>query len=285
MSGKKKGGGGGHGGAWVITFADLMALLMAFFVMLVATASQDQKKLADAAGSIKEAFGIQPRQIKAGIIERDGLPVRQFLKELSAVPKKLDASHSAEQNDAHAKQGPAANTHDFERADEEKPKQFLTAAASLRQALSDLPDIAELSKHIIFEETDEGLNIRMVDQDGRSMFAENSKMPYEYTRQILAKLGPLLSRLPHRIRVTGHTAGGRRWVGRTGSPWDISAGRALAVQEILSQYGVAHDRFDSVVGKADVEPLFPNEPFLAANRRVDILLVHEAPPMPPNSLK
>ena len=42
-----------------------------------------------------------------------------------------------------------------------------------------------------------------------------------------------------------------------------------------------NDRFDSVVGKADTDPLFPNEPLLAANRRIDILLVHEPPPLPP----
>ena len=60
MSKKKggHGGGGGHGGAWVITFADLMALLMAFFVMLLASANQDKQKLADAAGSLKDAFGV-----------------------------------------------------------------------------------------------------------------------------------------------------------------------------------------------------------------------------------
>lgn len=285
MSGKKKGGGGGHGGAWVITFADLMALLMAFFVMLVASANQDKQKLADAAGSLREAFGVQPDFRRAGILERDGLPVRQFLKESSVVEKKLDASHSAVRNDKFSKQGPEANTHAFEQAADEKPRQFLSAAASLRQALSDLPDVAEVSKHVIFEETSDGLNVRIVDQDGRTMFAEGSKTPYEHTRQILLRLAPVLARMPHRIRITGHTAGGRRWFGKSGSPWDLSSGRAAAVQEVLAQYGVPHDRFEAIVGKADAEPLFPNEPFLAANRRVDLLLVHEPPPLPNNALR
>lgn len=286
MSGKKKGGGGGgHGGAWVITFADLMALLMAFFVMLVASANQDKQKLADAAGSLREAFGVQPEYRKAGILERDGLPVRQYLREVSVVEKKLDASTSAEKRDGHKKQGPEANTHDFEQAADEKPRQFLSAAASLRQALADMPEIAELSRHVIFEETAEGLNIRLVDQDGRSMFPEGSKTPYDQTRQIVMRLGPVLARMPHRIRVTGHTAAGRRTATAGGSPWDLSSARAVAIQEILARHGVGHDRFDSVVGKADTEPLFPNEPYLAANRRIDILLVNEAPPMPLKGLR
>ncbi len=282
MSKKKgHGGGGGHGGAWVITFADLMALLMAFFVMLLASANQDKQKLADASGSLKDAFGVQPIPRTAGMIERDGLPVRKYIKQSSAVDRKLDAETSALSNDKRSQQGPENNTHDFEQAKEEKPKQFLTAAASLRQALQDMPEITEVSKHVMFEETDEGLNIRLVDQDGRTMFAEGSKQPYEFTRSILSKLAGPLARMPHRIRVSGHTAGGSRWSGKGLSPWDLSAGRAVAVEEILSGYGVPNDRFDSVVGKADTDPLFPNEPLLAANRRIDILLVHEPPPLPP----
>lgn len=283
MSKKKggHGGGGGHGGAWVITFADLMALLMAFFVMLLASANQDKQKLADAAGSLKDAFGVQPIPRTAGMIERDGLPVRKFLKDSSPADKKLDAETSQLSNDKRSKQGPENNTHDFEQAREEKPRQFLSAAASLRQALQDMPEITEVSKHVMFEETDEGLNIRLVDQDGRSMFAEGAKQPYEFTRSILAKLAKPLARMPHRIRITGHTAGATRWAGNGPSPWDLSSGRAVAIEEILAGYGVPMDRFDSVVGKADTDPLFPNEPMLAANRRIDILLVHEAPPMPP----
>ena len=279
---KKKGhgGGGGHGGAWVITFADLMALLMAFFVMLVAAANQDKQKLADAAGSLKEAFGVQPEPRRAGMVERDGLPVRQFLKEAAPVPKSTDASTAPTRNEAHSKQGPESDTHDFQRAENDKPREFLTAAAALRQALNDMPDVAEVSKHVMIEETAEGLNIRIVDQEGRSMFPEGSRSPYEYTRQIIAKVAPIINRLPHRIRVTGHTAGGRRWVGKAGSPWELSSARAVAVQDILASFGVGHDRFDGVIGKADSDPLFPNEPFLAANRRVDILLMHEAPPLP-----
>ena len=279
---KKKGhgGGGGHGGAWVITFADLMALLMAFFVMLVAAANQDKQKMADAAGSLRNAFGVQPEVRKAGMIEKDGLPVRQFLREAGPVSSKMDASNAPSRNDNHAKQGPESNTHDFERAENDRPREFLTAAASLRQSLNDLPEVAEVSKHVVIEETTEGLNIRLVDQEGRSMFPEGSKSPYEYTRQIIAKIAPTIARLPHKIRVSGHTAGGRRWVGNAGNPWELSAERAIAVEDILASFGVDHDRFDSVIGKADADPLFPNEPFLAANRRVDILLMHEAPPLP-----
>ena len=49
---------------------------------------------------------------------------------------------------------------------------------SLRQAMQEMPEIAELSKNIIIEETKDGVNVSLVDQDGRSMFADGSKEPY-----------------------------------------------------------------------------------------------------------
>jgi chemotaxis protein MotB len=52
---RKKGHAGGHG--WFVTFADLMALLMSFFVMLVAMSSSNKEKMQIVAGSMREAFG------------------------------------------------------------------------------------------------------------------------------------------------------------------------------------------------------------------------------------
>src|SRR2546429_2147656 len=68
---KKRGGHvGGHG--WFVTFADLMGLLLSFFVMLVAFSSQDKQKLQIVAGSMRDAFGVQ--QVRySGIVEPDGL--------------------------------------------------------------------------------------------------------------------------------------------------------------------------------------------------------------------
>src|SRR4029079_19585743 len=85
-------------------------------------------------------------------------------------------------------------------------RKFAMAAASLRQALREMPDISDVSKHIMVEDTKEGLNIEIVDQDGRSIFAYGSKEPYERTRKLLQKLAPSLKAMPYRISIVGHTA-------------------------------------------------------------------------------
>src|ERR1044071_4926187 len=75
--------GGGHG--WFVTFADLMGLLVSFFVMLVAFSTQDSAKLQIVAGSMRDAFGTQDKVRYSGIIEIPGLPTRPKLKNAAPI--------------------------------------------------------------------------------------------------------------------------------------------------------------------------------------------------------
>lgn len=280
MARRKKGDAhaGGHG--WYVTFADLMGLLMAFFVVVAASSSQDKEKMATAIGSIREAFGVEQVPSKAGIIEREGTPIREFFRTVSPVPRNKDAEFAETSHDKRRKQGPEANTHDIERNDIERPRHFAVAAASLRQAWREMPELMELSKNILVEETPEGLQIQLVDQEGRSMFPSGGAEPYERTRKLLAAMAPVLKRLPNRIRITGHTDASRMYERPGYTLWDLSADRAMAARRILAENGLPHEHFYSVEGRADAEPLFPDDPFLASNRRISILVMAEAPPYP-----
>src|SRR6267143_7129038 len=83
---KKRGAGHGGGHGWFVTFADLMGLLVSFFVMLVAFSTQDQVKLQVVAGSMRDAFGVQDRMRYSGVIEVSGLPTRPKLKNTAPIP-------------------------------------------------------------------------------------------------------------------------------------------------------------------------------------------------------
>src|ERR1700758_1821809 len=85
MAKKKRGDGHGGGHGWFVTFADLMGLMLSFFVMLVAFSNQDQQKLKIVAGSMREAFGVQTQSRYSGIIESDGVPTRPRLKNVAHV--------------------------------------------------------------------------------------------------------------------------------------------------------------------------------------------------------
>ncbi len=276
---KKRGGHtGGHG--WFVTFADLMALLVSFFVMLVAFSSPDQKQMQLVAGSMREAFGVQPVKRKAGMIERDGIPVRDHVKTIAIQPSDADSEFATEQHDEYEKQGPEANTHITEKNENERPDHFALAAASLRQAWSKLPEITEFSNSLTMEEKPDGLHISLVDQEGRSMFEQGSAEPLQRTKKILAAMAPALRALPNRLAITGHTDALRSYETPAYTLWDLSADRAKAARRVLAAAGVPNDRFYSVSGRADSEPMFPENPFVASNRRVSIVLMNEAPPFP-----
>jgi chemotaxis protein MotB len=265
---KKRGGhGGGHG--WFVTFADLMALMMSFFVMLVAFSTQDKQKMQIVAGSMREAFGVQQVRLN-GVVETDGVPNRPTVKNTALIPPE-DSTNTPGPTD------PAIYRDGLRLKDD---RAFALAAASLRQAMKDMPEIAELSKHIMVEETDAGLNIEIVDQDGRSMFPDGAKEPFERTRRILQKLAVPLKALPNRISVSGHTAASRLPPRSGYGAWELSADRANAVRQILEDEGLPGSHMFMVAGRADSQPLFPDDPQIAANRRVTITLMREAPPLP-----
>jgi chemotaxis protein MotB len=277
---KAHGGGGGHGGAWVISFADLMSLLMAFFVMLLSFSVQDQEKLNMAAGSVQDAFGIQPFSTMTGMIEKEGNPKRDFLKDLTPTDIKATTEFATQNNPDHESQGQEANTYVKERTDIERQAQYALAAASLKQAWQDLPDITAVADHIQVEQTDDGLNIVISDQEGRAMFPEGSKYPFEITRKAIAAMAPSLAKLPNRIRISGYTAAGGSYDNPRYGAWELSLDRANVTRQLLEEFGVPDNRIEGVVGRGESDPFFPNDPYLSANQRVTILLVYEKPPVP-----
>jgi chemotaxis protein MotB len=273
MAKKKRGEahGGGHG--WFVTFADLMGLLVAFFVMLVAFSTQDSAKLQIVAGSMRDAFGVQQNVRYSGIIEVDGLPTRPRVKNVAKInPNDASATPSPDERD-HSKSFGARL---------KKDSGFALASASLRQAMQDMPEITDISKNIMMEETEEGLNIEIVDQDGRAMFPDGSKTPYERTRKLIQQFGSQFKTMPYRLSISGHSAASRQPARPGYGPWDLSADRANAIRQILEESGVPASHFYMVAGRADTQPLFPDDPYIAANRRVTITLMREAPAVPAN---
>jgi chemotaxis protein MotB len=155
---------------------------------------------------------------------------------------------------------------------------FAHAAEAIHQAVQDNPDIANLSHQVITENTPQGLRIQLVDQDGRPMFQQGSNEPMPYTKKLLAAVGGIIASLPNRVSISGHTGGNDS--AATGGSWELSASRANQARELLQAGGLGSDRIYEVAGKAGSEPLLPEDPNASANRRLSILLMREAPPVP-----
>jgi chemotaxis protein MotB len=284
---KKVVGGGHHGGAWKVAYADFVTAMMAFFLLmwLLNTTSPEQK------AGIADYFA--PASISSTTSGSGGILGGTALGDDGA---KSDGKMSAIQQMAPEapeetnKDGQSSTTASLDSASEDalrdalaKKEQdsFASAAQSLRQSLQDMPELAELSKQIMIDQTPEGLRIQLIDQDGRSMFKENSREPNDRARILLRAVAKVINQLPNRVTVSGHTSAsalGRKADG----DWSLSASRADASRQVLRSAGVDDDRIYQVSGKANSEPLYADDPTLAGNRRISIVLLREKPVLPDN---
>jgi chemotaxis protein MotB len=284
---KKGGGAGHHGGAWKVAYADFVTAMMAFFLLmwLINTTSPEQKRgIADyfAPASVSQTMSGAGGILAGTALGADGAKSAgssDIIEELApssdnpndgdsrsgGKPLTPEEAMAAAENQAEAKRESAA---------------FASAAMSLRQALQDMPELAELSKNIIIDETPEGLRIQLIDQEGRSMFNQGASQPNERAKLLLRAVSKVINQLPNRISVYGHTSASAGGV-KPESDWALSAARADASRKVLQSAGVEGDRVYQVSGKANSEPLYPDDPMLPGNRRIAIVLLREAPVLPP----
>jgi chemotaxis protein MotB len=295
---KKGGHGGHHGGAWKVAYADFVTAMMAFFLLmwLINTTTPEQKRgIADyfapqsIAQTLSGSGGVLGGKVMGEESARAGGAASVFQKNSPSSPSSKSKSTQAQtsQGGASDSQGQSSDTQ-TKNGDEDSSTmsstqngEFAHAAEAIHQAIADNPDLAQLSKQVIMEQTPEGLRIQLVDQDGRPMFQQGTSEPMPYTKRLLAEIGKVIDRLPNRVSISGHTEA-KPFLGPKGETnWELSSARANAGRALLAAGGLNADRIYEVAGKAGSEPLLPEDPNASANRRLSITLLREAPPVPP----
>ncbi len=284
---KKGGGHGHHGGAWKVAYADFVTAMMAFFLLmwLINTTSPEQKRgIADyfAPASVSKSTSGSGGILDGTSFGEDG---GKSGGAVAIVVKMTPDGKTKEEQKSDPATQPAEtrpSAEDMEAAEESvaEQKEFESAEMSLRQAMQDMPELAELSKQILIDITPEGLRLQLIDQEGRPMFAAGSAEPTDRIKRLLKEVAKVIQRLPNRVTIAGHTDSGQ-FEGANGySNWELSADRANMSRKLLMQNGVVPDRIYQVSGKAGSEPLLPEDPYASANRRITIVLLREAPPLP-----
>ncbi|ESQ89547.1 chemotaxis protein MotB [Asticcacaulis sp. AC460] len=287
---KKGGGGGHHGGAWKVAYADFVTAMMAFFLLmwLINTTSPEQKRgVADyfAPANVSQSTSGSGGILGGNALGTDGDKnegTMSFIEQMA--PKPPDTQdRDGQSKDAGQQSTTGSPSETLDDQQKKENNSFQSAAESLRQALQDMPELAELSKNILVDQTPEGLRIQLVDQEGRSMFGENSAVPNDRAKVLLRAVAKVINTLPNRVSITGHTSGVAGSGTQNPKDWGLSTQRADVARGLLQSAGVDQDRIAQIQGKAAKEPLYPDDPSLAGNRRIAIVLLREAPVLPQNT--
>ena len=263
----KKGGHAVHGGAWKIAYADFVTAMMAFFLLmwlLGSTTDGDKKGIADYFGTpLKLAMaggsgsGDADSVVKGGgtDLSKQSGQVRNG----DVAPKerkKLMQAVKAEQRRAEATRLEALK---------EKVDNVLAAN----------PKLAAMRSQIRLEMTRDGLRIQIVDEQNRPMFDSGSAVVKPYMRELLREIGSVLTEVPNRISLEGHTDAQPFGAGDRGySNWELSSDRANASRRELGIGGLPEDRVLQVQGLASSLLFNANDPLSPTNRRISILVLN-----------
>jgi chemotaxis protein MotB len=286
---KKGGHGGHHGGAWKVAYADFVTAMMAFFLLmwLINTTSPEQKRgIADyfAPASVSNSSSGAGGILAGTSMGNEGVKGEGTVKVLEQ--QAPDPPRNVVDQGASSKQAASTIENATEQAlrdalKKREEQSFQNAAESIRQAMQSMPELSELSKQVLVDQTPEGLRITLRDDEGRAMFDQGSAKPNPRARVLLRAVSRVINQLPNRITIAGHTSAsidGRKH----DDDWTLSMQRANAARSILQEAGVDSDRVYQTSGKAANDPLYPDDPTLAGNRRIAIVLLREAPVLPPN---
>jgi chemotaxis protein MotB len=200
--------------------------------------------------------------------------VVQLTQELSA-PSDVSKAESAVLEDATEKQL------EEDMAAREQSS-FDEAQNLLEAALKETPELEELSEQVKIDMTEEGMRIQIVDQDGGSMFVAGTNKLTKRSQKVIQEIAEVIGKLPNDVSISGHTDASPYDNKASGeSNWELSSGRANSSRKVLQDAGVAPERIARVIGKADQDPLTPEDPFLPENRRISIILLRRANVLPP----
>ncbi|HCU06709.1 MAG TPA: motility protein MotB [Holosporales bacterium] len=229
----KKGGHVHHGGAWKIAYADFVTAMMAFFMLMW-------------------LINVITEEQKKGIADyftpnftkiHDGDPTEEVLARKEAIPS------------------------------EEEDNPLIKMKKKLEQSLLQNKNLKSLMDNIHITLTSAGLNIDIIDTDGRSMFTPGGAEMLAPMKDILNEVAIILNNTVNKISIAGHTDAIQYTNTKNYSNWELSVDRANATRKKLEKIGVDRGRMQAVQGKESRELFDPSNPSSPKNRRIAITLL------------
>lgn len=284
--------------AWMGTFADLMSLLMCFFVLLLSFSEMDVLKFKQIAGSMKFAFGVQNKiEVKdipkgTSIIAQEfrpgkpePTPIEVIQQQTMEMTQQMLEFQAGDETSAGGRQEQRGT----ERGGQSQNTEDALSQQAIEQAKQDLEDAAQeqvnelvkkIAEQLEQQIQDGAIELESLGQQVIIRIRENGSFPSGSAflqpkfRPIMYEIGELLNTVPGEIMVSGNTDNRGVDSELFSSNWDLSSKRAVAIAHEL----IKVPNFDPsrliVAGHADTRPLVPNTNALnrRRNRRVEIAI-------------
>jgi len=223
------------GGApkWMVTFSDMVTLLLCFFVLLLSFANTDTIKFKEVLGSMQDAFGVQTEVLELGKEGGMQLPI-----DLQSSPAK-------------------------DEVEKERLVNLLTTAAKEE----------DFEKNTLIAIVQSGVKMELMDLAGSAMFHPGGTELLDASKNMLRKLIPTIRETSYKITVEGHTDDSPLRSSKFPSNWELSSARAGAVVRFFIEEGHLEPLRFKAVGHAETLPLMENDTpeHKARNRRVSVV--------------
>jgi len=254
---------------WLVSYADMMTLLMVLFIVMFAISQVDQKKF---------------NALKTGLAAGFGAPVDILI----GGDQLLDPGGAVAPDSVNISGAAAGTTHNPELEPQMNPEKVseLAKATELAQVSEEVKKLQEakkklqdalakagLSKGATFRFDERGLVVTIATD--QVLFTNGSAQLRPQGRRILDALSPGLLALPNRLSIDGHTNSIPIHTDQFPSNWELSTSRATGVLRYLAGTGHIPVGRMSATGYADTHPLLPHgDPrSVTANRRVEIVVL------------
>ncbi len=270
MAGRGRKGRGGHGGGeghgaderWLLTYADMMTLLVAFFIMMYAMSIMNVQKFQQLAISVRSGFGGSVTTGAPTIISQGGgitgaPSIVSNSRETDPKTPSQDNEISAMQHDMQVRQ----DAHRLDRA-----QQVMEAYIKQHRLQSVM--------HV--DRDERGLIVTVMTD--KMLFSRGDADLRPAEMGLLDKVAQVINTVPNQVRVEGHTDNLPIQTARFPSNWELSAVRATTVLRYFEHDQVAAGRL-AATGNADQRPVAPNdtEEHRALNRRVEVVILKRFP--------
>ena len=271
---------------WLVSYADMMTLLMVLFIVLFALSQVDQRKFAALKTGLTAGFGATvnvPVTGGTGINQNDGVVPAAFgldvglgIKQNTTTDNNQTAYQSGQGADATSGGNTGNSANDAaaaKKAAEAEVQKFGAIEKAIRKSLQG----TGLQDKVRFRVTDRGLTVAIIADD---VFFESASADLRPKgRQVLDSVGPVMAPLPNDIAVEGNANNLAINSPVYPSNWELSAARAsTVVRYLIGASNIAAQRL-SATGFGSSRPLFPaSDPrSVSYNRRVDLVVVSQQP--------